>query len=161
MTRAFWTGLAILGALLVETSIGYLVPAPGQLFDPFLLVVVYAALVGGETRGMLTGVAAGWVQDVMFGGRVLGLVALAKLLVGFVLGLAGGRLLINSTPARALAVLLATFADGLLVPWLASVFTLELSPLGPLGLLGRATVNATVAGALFALVERRARRSPS
>jgi rod shape-determining protein MreD len=145
--------------VLVETSLGYLVPGPGRLFDPFLLVVVYAALVGGEARGMLTGMAAGWVQDVLFGGRVLGLVALSKLLVGYLLGLAGGRLLITGTSARALAVLLATLADGLLVPWLASVFTLELTPLGPLGLLGRASVNATVAAALFALVERQARRS--
>ena len=155
MTRVFWTALAIVGAVLVETAIGYLVPVPGRLFDPFLLVVVYCALAGGETHGMLTGVAAGWVQDVLFGGRVLGLAGLSKLLVGFAAGLAGGRFLITGTAARALTVLVATLADGLLVPWLASVFALELAPLGPLAFVGRAALNATLGGLLFALVERR------
>ena len=64
VSRAFWTGLAIAGAVLVETALGYLVPAPGRYLDPFLLVVVYCALAGGETHGMLAGAAAGWVQDV-------------------------------------------------------------------------------------------------
>ena len=155
MTRAFWTALAIVGAVLVETALGYLVPQPGRLFDPFLLVVVYCALAGGETHGMLTGVAAGWVQDALFGGRVLGLAGLSKLALGFAVGLAGGRFLITSAPARALAVLVASLADGLLVPWLASVFGLELAPLAPLALVGRAAVNASVGGVLFALVERR------
>jgi rod shape-determining protein MreD len=158
MSRALWTGLAILGAVLVETALGYLLPSPGRLLDPFLLVVVYCALSGGETHGMLAGVAAGWVQDSLFGGRVLGIAALAKLLVGFAVGLAGGRFLISSVAARAVTVFLATLADGLLVPWFASVFTLELLPLGPLALMGRAALNALVGGALYALVERRLQR---
>ena len=33
---------------------------------------------------VLAGVAAGWVQDLLFGGPILGLSALSKLLVGFV-----------------------------------------------------------------------------
>jgi rod shape-determining protein MreD len=155
VSRALWTGLAILGAVLVQTALGYLFPGPGRFLDPFLLVVVFCALSGGETHGMLAGVAAGWVQDALFGGRVLGIAALSKLLVGFAVGLAGGRLLIASTSARALAVFLATLADGVLVPWLASVFTLELQPQGPLALVGRAALNALVGGALYALVERR------
>ncbi len=158
MSRALWTGLAILGAVLVETALGYLLPSPGRLLDPFLLVVVYCALSGGETHGMLAGVAAGWVQDSLFGGRVLGIAALAKLLVGFAVGLAGGRFLISSVAARAVTVFLATLADGLLVPWLASVFTLELLPQGPLAFVGRAALNALVGGALYALVERRLQR---
>jgi len=155
VSRALWTGIAILGAVLVQTALGYLFPGPGRFLDPFLLVVVYCALSGGETHGMLAGVAAGWVQDTLFGGRVLGIAALSKLLLGFALGLAGGRFLISSTSARALAVFLATLADGLLVPWLASVFTLDVLPQGPLALLGRAALNALVGGALYALVERR------
>jgi rod shape-determining protein MreD len=155
MRRAFWTGVAILGAVLAETALGYLVPGPGRLFDPFLLVVVYCGLAGGETHGMLAGVAAGWVQDALFGGRVLGLSALSKLLIGFASGLAGGRFLISGAPARALTLLLASLADGLIVPWLASIFTLELLPLGVLALLLRAAVNALVGGLLIALVQRR------
>ena len=57
-----------------------------RVFDPFLLVVVYCGLTGGEVHGMLAGAAAGWVQDVHFGGRILGLSGLSKLLVGFGVG---------------------------------------------------------------------------
>ncbi len=159
MRRAFWTGAAVFGAVLVETALGYLAPGPGRLFDPFLLVVVSCALIGGETHGMLSGVAAGWVQDVVFGGRVLGLSALSKLLVGFAVGLAGGRFLISSSAARALTLFVASLADGLIVPWLASIFSLELTALGMLTLLLRAAIHALVGAALLALVERRIERA--
>ena len=155
MSRAFWTGLAIAGAVLVETALAYLVASPGRYLDPFLLVAVYCALAGGETHGMLAGAAAGWVQDVLFGGRVLGLSPLSKLVVGFGVGLGAGRFLIASAAARALVVLLATVADALLVQWLASVFSIPTTGLSPLGLVSRATLNALVGGLLFALLDRR------
>lgn len=158
MSRAFWTGLAITGAVLVETALGYLVPAPGRYLDPFLLVVVYCALSGTEVNGMLAGAAAGWVQDVLFGGRVLGLSALSKLLVGYAVGAGAGRFLIATTAARALVVLLATVADALLVQWLASVFSVDASGLSPVALASRATLNALAGGLLFALVDRRRQR---
>ena len=159
MSRALWTGLAITGAVLVETALGYLVPAPGRYLDPFLLVVVYCALSGNEVNGMLAGAAAGWVQDVLFGGRVLGLSALSKLLLGYAVGLGAGRFLIATTAARSLVVLLATVADALLVTWLASVFSVEAAGLSPVALAARATVNALAGGLLFALVDRRRQRS--
>ena len=158
MSRVFWTGLAIAGAVLVETALAYLVAAPGRYLDPFLLVALYCALADGETHGMLAGAAAGWVQDVLFGGRVLGLSALSKLVVGFGVGLGAGRFLIASAAARALVVLLATVADALLVQWLASVFSLEATGLSPLALASRATINALAGGLLFALVDRRRQR---
>jgi rod shape-determining protein MreD len=154
-----WTAVALGGAVLVETGLGYLVSEPGWYVDPFLLVVVYAGLTGGEGQGMLTGVAAGWVQDVLFGGPVLGLSALAKLIVGFAVGAAGSRFLIANTPARALVLLLATAAEALLVQWLASVFAIEAFPMSPLGLASRATLTAVTGGVLYALVDRQRQRS--
>jgi rod shape-determining protein MreD len=155
MSRALWTGLALAGAVLVETALAHLVALPGRYLDPFLLVVVYCALHFGETHGMLAGAAAGWVQDVVFGGRVLGLSGLSKLVIGFGVGLAAGRFLISTTAARALVVLLAAAADALLVQWLASVFSVETRGLPPLALVTRATLSALVGGVLFALVDRR------
>ena len=131
MRRLVWTAVAIVGAVLVETALGYLVSEPGRYLDPFLLVVVYCALRGGETHGMLAGAAAGWVQDVLFGGRVLGLSALAKLVVGFAVGAAGSRFLIAGPAARALVVLLAAAGEALLVQWLASVFGVGAAPAPP------------------------------
>jgi rod shape-determining protein MreD len=106
---------------------------------------------------MLAGAAAGWVQDALFGGRVLGISALSKLLVCFGVGVGAGRFMIVSAAARAFVVLLATVADALLVAWLASVFSVETVPLSPLALASRATLNALAGGILFALVERRLR----
>jgi rod shape-determining protein MreD len=155
MRRAIWTAAAIVGAVLVETGLGYLVPGPGRYLDPFLLVVVYCALVGGETHGMLAGMAAGWVQDVYFGGRILGLSGLAKLVVGFSVGTAGSHFLINTASARAAVLLLAALADALLVQWLASVFAIEAAPLSPVGLVARASLTAVVGGLVYVLVDRR------
>ena len=146
MKRLVWTAVAIVGALLVETGLSYLVVEPGRYLDPFLLVVVYSALTGGETRGMLAGLAAGWVQDVHFGGEILGLSALSKLLI-------------SSTSARALVLLLATVADALLVLWFASVFTIEVAPMSPITLASRASLTAVVGGVLFALVDGRVQRT--
>jgi rod shape-determining protein MreD len=161
MSRALWTAVALAGAVLVETALAHLVSSPGRYLDPFLLVVVYCGLVFGETHGMLAGSAAGWVQDAMFGGRVLGISALVKLLVGFAVGLAGGRFLIATTAARALVVLFASVADALLMQWLASVFSLEALILPPLALATRATLSALAGGLLFALVDQRLARARS
>jgi rod shape-determining protein MreD len=159
VSRALWTAAALAGAVLVETGLSHLVTAPGRYLDPFLLVVVYCALVFGETHGMLAGAAAGWLQDALFGGRVLGISGLSKLLVGYAVGIAAGRFLIATTAARALVVLIASVADALLLQWLASVFSLEALLLPPLALATRATLSALVGGLLFALVDQRLSRA--
>jgi rod shape-determining protein MreD len=155
MKTLVWTALALAAAVLVETALGYLVTEPGRYLDPFLLVVVYAGLRGGEGQGMLTGMAAGWVQDVLFGGPVLGLSALAKLVVGFAVGAASSRFLIAGTPARALVLLFATAVDALLVQWLASMFAIAAAPMSPLALASRATLTAVAGAILYSLVDRR------
>jgi rod shape-determining protein MreD len=159
MKPLVWTAVAIVGALLVETGLGYLVSEPGRYLDPFLLVVVYCALTRGETHGMLAGMAAGWVQDVHFGGQVLGLSALSKLLVGFAVGAASSHLMIASTSARALVLVLATAADAFLVQWMASVFAIDAAPMSPATLASRASLTAVVGGLLFALIDRRLQRT--
>ncbi len=153
--KAFLTAVAILMALVVATALGQLLPALGRVVDPFLLVVVYCALRGGETEGMLTGLAAGWVQDAQFAGPVLGISPLTKILIGFTVGLAGRHFLLAGLGARTLVLLAASAADTFLFQWLAAVFDVRVIDLGPLGLLWRATVNAGLGVALFEVVDRR------
>jgi rod shape-determining protein MreD len=153
--RPFLIGLAIFVALVVSTALGQLVPSLGRVVDPFLLVVVYCALRGGETRGMLAGLAAGWVQDAQFAGPVLGFSPLGKIIVGFAVGLAGTRFLLVGLGARTLVLLSAAAADTVIVQWLAAVFDVRVIDPGPLGLLWRATVNAGLGVALFELIDRR------
>ena len=105
------------------------------MFDPFLLVVVYCGLTGGETHGMLAGAAAGWVQDVHFGGRVLGLSGLTKVLVGFGVGVGSHALPPRrSRRPRLLVLMVADVVDALLFGQLAAVFDVQAYELSPLGL---------------------------
>ena len=113
--RAFWTVAALVAALAVQSGLSLIVPAWARVFDPFLLVVVYCGLKGGETHGMLAGVVAGWLQDVHFGGRVLGLAGLTKTLVGFGVGLAGTRFQLTEPGARLLVRVLAVVLDALIL----------------------------------------------
>jgi rod shape-determining protein MreD len=128
--RVFWTAVALLGALLLQTALTQIAPGHARILDPFLIVLVYCALIGGEMQGMLAGGAAGWIQDIHFGGSVLGLSGLTKILIGFAVGAASTR---------------------------ASVFDVTSYDVTPAGILVRAIVNAVVGVAAYELVERRSR----
>ena len=153
--KLFWTALAIVAALAAQTALSRIVPVQARVLDPFLLVVVYYALKGGETHGMLAGAAAGWVQDVHFGGRILGLSGLSKTLVGFGVGLAGTRFQLTEPAARVLVLSLAALVDALIVRQLAVAFDVTTGVLSLPALAVRAVVNAAIGVVLFALVERR------
>jgi rod shape-determining protein MreD len=156
--KVFWTALAIVAALLVQTALGRLFPVQARLFDPFLLVVVYCGLTGGETHGMLAGAAAGWVQDVHFGGRILGLSALSKLLVGFAVGVASTRFHLGEPAARLLVIMVATLVDAVLFGQLAQVFDVQSYELSPLGLIVRSMVNGAAGMVVFETLDRQLRR---
>jgi rod shape-determining protein MreD len=156
--RVFWTALAVLAALLVQTALGRVMPMQARVFDPFLLVVVYCGLAGGETHGMLAGAAAGWVQDVHFGGRVLGLSALSKVLVGFGVGVGSTRFHLGEPAARLLVLMVATIVDAVLFGQLAQVFDVQAYELSPLGVVVRAVVNGAVGMVVFETMDRQSRR---
>jgi rod shape-determining protein MreD len=156
--RVFWTALAILAALLAQTALGRVMPMQARVFDPFLLVVVYCGLTGGEVHGMLAGAAAGWVQDVHFGGRILGLSGLSKLLVGFGIGVGSTRFHLGEPAARLLVLMVATIVDAVLFGQLAQVFDVQAYELSPLGLIVRALVNGAVGMVVFETMDRQRRR---
>jgi rod shape-determining protein MreD len=152
-----WLGsaLALLLALIAQTALGQLAPAQARLLDLFLIVVVYCGLVFGESHGMLVGAAAGWIQDSLAGGSVVGISGLSKVIVGFGVGFAGARFLVGGGAQRLLVVFVASLADALLVERLAGLFELPLGEIGYLDLLARGVVTAAVGAALYELVERR------
>ena len=154
---AVWTGLAILAALLVQTALSLVFPGHSRLLDPFLLVVVYCGLTGGANQAMLAGAAAGWVQDVHFGGPVLGLSGLTKVLVGFGVGAASTRFHLAEPGPRVLVLVVATVMDALVFNRLAAVFDVVAYALGPWGLFLRAAANAAFGMILFETVDRRLR----
>ena len=153
--RVFWTAVALVAALALQSGLSLIGPGWARAFDPFLLVVVYCGLKGGETHGMLAGVVAGWMQDVHFGGRVLGLAGLTKTLVGFGVGLAGTRFQLTEPGARLLVLLLAVVVDAVVLRQLAAAFDVTPGVLSWPGLALRAGVNAVIGMPLFAVIERR------
>lgn len=155
--RAAWAAGALALALVWQTAMTQLLPGYAWLVDPFLLVVVYFGLTGGELEGMLVGAAAGWVQDVQFGGSVIGLGGLTKLLVGFAVGLASERLMLVGSAPRLIAVFGATLLDALLLERLARIFEVPIAELSFAGLVARANASAILGVVLLELVERRHR----
>ena len=155
--RVFWTAAALLGALLLQTALTQIAPGHARVLDPFLIVIVYCGLTGGEVHGMLAGAAGGWVQDIHFGGTVLGLAGLTKVLLGFGVGVASTRFHLVEAATRGLVVFLATAADAVIYLQLAAVFDVASYEVAPGRILLRAVVNAVVGVAAYELVERRGR----
>jgi len=156
--KVFWTLLAIAAAALLQSGLGQISGRIPFAIDPFLLVVLYCGLTYGETHGMLAGTVAGWVQDVLFGGQVAGLSGLTKLLIGFVVGLAGTRFLLVGPGPQILVIFAATIIDSLVLQSLASVFSVRTDELSAAGLALRAAVNAVVGVLLFSVMDRRVQR---
>jgi rod shape-determining protein MreD len=155
--KVFWTLLVIAFATLVQSGLSLIWPGQARVFDPFLLVMVYCGLMQGETHGMLGGAAAGWAQDVFFGGRIAGISGLTKLIVGFLVGLAATRFLLVGPGPQVLVLFAATIADALITHSLASVFSIPTDELSAWGLALRGAVNAAVGVILFGFVDRRFR----
>ncbi len=97
--KAFWVVLAIVVAVLLQTSaagfmIGHTMPV-----DLVLVVVIYAALASGRLTGLLGGTLGGLAQDAMSGG-ILGIGGLAKSVAGFLTGVAGTQFIVTQTFPR-------------------------------------------------------------
>ena len=154
--RPVWTVAGVLLALTAQLLLVRLAPAgAAAAFDPFLLVVVHSALTGGERRGMLMGLACGWIQDTLFAGPVLGLTPLAKLLVGFGVGLASTRFLVAGAGPRALVLSSAALLDVLLFERLAALLGASVPELPLDTLVLRALLAALVGAPLLGTLERR------
>jgi rod shape-determining protein MreD len=152
--KVFWTALALLVAFLFQSALTHIVPRQARMVDLFVLVLVYCGLVGGETHAMLAGAAGGWMQDVQFGGGVVGLSGLTKVLVGFGVGLSGTRFHLTEPGARVLVLFAATLVDALVFERLASAFDVRIETLSLAGLLTRAVMNAALGGLVFFYVDR-------
>jgi rod shape-determining protein MreD len=152
--KAFWTALALLVAFLVQSALTHLVPRQARMVDLFMLVLVYCGLVGGETHAMLAGLAGGWVQDIQFGGAVVGLSGLTKVLVGFGVGLSGTRFHLTEPGARVMVLFAATLLDAVIFERLASAFDIRIDTLSLGGALTRAALNAALGGVVFFYLDR-------
>ncbi|MBN2370714.1 MAG: rod shape-determining protein MreD [Vicinamibacteria bacterium] len=156
--KVAFPAFAILVALLIQDGLTLVLPAHARFLDPFLLITIHFALTRGETTGMLIGIAAGWVQDVSFGARILGLIALSRAIIAYGVGVLAHRLLITGALGRAIVVFLATLLDAWIYERLAGMFDLRINVLSFTDTLIRGLVNALVGVTAYQLIERLAQR---
>jgi rod shape-determining protein MreD len=79
---------AIALALALQTTLARFVVGGTAAVDLVLVAVVYVALTSGPVSGMVSGSVAGLIQDALSSG-VIGVGGLAKLIVGFCVGVIG------------------------------------------------------------------------
>lgn len=82
--------LAILGAVAFQTILSGLWPSLSRFFDLPLLPVLYYAVTRGPRRALLAGTVAGLLQDSLEG-TLLGINALSKAVMGYLVGFLGLR----------------------------------------------------------------------
>lgn len=104
--------VAVLLALLVQTSPLLFTVGPGLRVDLTLMVVVYFSLFWGGERALVLGFLTGLGQDAL-SSEVLGLSALSKTLTAFVVHTLSRHVQVQSLMAQVLFTCLAVVVDTL------------------------------------------------
>jgi len=149
-------GVVVVGLILLSELVHsvWLVRFPlwGQVADPAIPLIVAVAL-RRPGWGPVVGLGAGLLQDLLFGGSV-GLLALAKLVVGHVAGVAGRTVLVDQPLLPWATTALATvLQQGVLAAVLAVTGLLPVSS-AAFGwpLLGQVVLNMLAVWPAFAAV---------
>jgi rod shape-determining protein MreD len=150
--RAFGVILAVSIALVLQTTLARFVLRGPYAIDLVLIAVVYVALTSGPVTGMLSGTAAGLMQDALSSG-VIGIGGLAKTIVGFLAGVIGTQFIVTHSLPRFVVFFGATVLHAIV--FMGLYMLLELRPFGtPYGAVaGQALGNAIVGVVVFQLVE--------
>ena len=103
--------IMIFGGGLAQTSFAPALRAGGIAPDFPLIVVALLALRRGPEVGCVAGFAAGLLQDAT-GGGLLGVQALTKALIGFLVGSADGRLWVTNPLVQVPGLVLLSIGEG-------------------------------------------------
>ena len=90
---------ALIGALILQTTVAGLSLQGGTLVNFVLIAVICLALAFGALTGLLAGVAGGLVQDAVAAG-VVGIGGISKTLVGFFVGVFGAQFIVSQPLPR-------------------------------------------------------------
>jgi rod shape-determining protein MreD len=145
--------LAIVAALVLQTTLSRFIARAPVAIDLVLVVVVYVALVSGPVTGLLAGTAAGLAQDALSSGNVIGIGGLAKTLVGFLAGIIGTQFIVAQPFSRFVVFFAATLLHN--VVFIGVYVVLDLRQFGTpyAAVAGQAVGNAVVGVVAFQLVE--------
>ena len=144
--------VAIALALALQTTLARFVIGGTAVVDLVLVAVVYVALTSGPVGGMLTGSAAGLIQDALSSG-VVGIGGLAKLIVGFLAGAIGQKFIVTAALPRLVMFLAASAVHAAVFMGLYVGLGLRMFPDPWLGVGSQAVGNAVVGMIAFKIVE--------
>ncbi|MCM3876112.1 MAG: hypothetical protein NEA02_06795 [Thermoanaerobaculia bacterium] len=135
-------------AVLATLALGALhVPVPPD----FLLLVVADMAKGGAVPAMLVGLPAGLLEDTLLApGRLLGLHAFSKILVGYLLATLGARAVVEKPLAVGGLLAGAVLVEAATLTFLLWVLKGDFLPPAPWLLLARAATTGLFGGLLYA-----------
>src|SRR2546422_9060006 len=103
--------LTVAGGSVAHATLTPLVSVGGVTPDLPLIMVILLALRRGPEFGCMAGFVTGLLQDAA-GGGLIGVQALTKGLIGFGIGVAGGRLRLSQPLVQVPALVVPTIAEG-------------------------------------------------
>lgn len=98
-------------ALALQTTLTRSLIGGRFMVDLVLVAVVYASLAAGPVSGLITGTAAGLIQDALSSG-VIGIGGLSKSIVGFIAGVVGTQFIVAQSPSRFVVFFAATIVHA-------------------------------------------------
>lgn len=144
--------LAIAAALVLQTTLARFATRGPVAIDLVLVVVVYVALTSGPVTGLLSGAAAGLVQDALSSGLV-GIGGLAKTVIGFLAGLVGTHFIVARSLPRLVVFFCATVLHATIFVGLHTLLGLRQFGTPYAAVAGQAIGNAVVGVVAFQLAE--------
>jgi rod shape-determining protein MreD len=150
--RAIWIALAVIAALVLQTTLARFTGGGTETVDLVLVVVVYASLVAGPVTGLVTGSVAGIVQDALSSG-VIGIGGLAKATVGFLCGVVAQQFVVVAAVPRLMMFFAATASHAVIFMGMYTLLDLRAYPSPWVALSVQGLGNAAVGVVAFALIE--------
>jgi rod shape-determining protein MreD len=150
--KAFGILIAIALALALQTTLARFLVGGTAAVDLVLVVVVSVALTTGPAGGLLTGSAAGIIQDALSSG-VIGVGGLAKSLVGFAVGVIGQQFIVTAALPRMLMFVGATAVHAAVFMGFYVVLGLRTFESPWASILSQALGNALVGMIAFSIIE--------
>ncbi|TWH48215.1 rod shape-determining protein MreD [Sporomusa sp. KB1] len=108
-----WASLLIV-TIAVQAVLLPLIFTQGAKPDIILIIVVACGLLAGREHAIGVGFMAGLLQD-FASGNIFGLNTLSKMAIGYVAGLAERKVFKESVVLPVLAIILATFFNGVII----------------------------------------------
>lgn len=145
--------LALVVALVLQTTISGLTIGGARMINLVVVAVVYLALTFGPVTGLMAGTAAGLAQDALAGG-IVGIGSLSKSIIGFLSGLLGAQFIVAQPIPRFVMFVGATAVHEICFQGLYALIEGRGLRLHYAPVLTQAAINGIVGLAAFFVVER-------